>query len=155
VAWDTGREAWRSFRVDRITGAQPTGVRTEPRAPPGGDAAAYVRDTLYGSAPVYTAVATVHLPASQVEGRLGDGPGDVEPIGEGSCRVRSHTDTQEWLAFRLAMLGYAFEVHEPPELVGYLRALGARVTAATAADRGRSWFANAGWAPGRWRARPG
>jgi predicted DNA-binding transcriptional regulator YafY len=131
VAWDTGRDDWRIFRVDRITGAQPTGVRTQPRALPGGDAAAYVRDTLYSLAPTYTAVATLHLPAEQVAGRLGDRPGDVEPIDEGSCRVRSHTDTLEWLAFRLAMLGCAFEVHEPPELIAYLRALGARVTAAT------------------------
>ncbi|MGW0431457.1 hypothetical protein ACWDV4_02735 [Micromonospora sp. NPDC003197] len=57
---------------------------------------------------------------------MGDGPGDVEPIDEKSCRLRSHTDTLEWLAFRLVMLGCEFEVHEPPELADYLRAMGAR-----------------------------
>jgi predicted DNA-binding transcriptional regulator YafY len=62
-----------------------------------------------------------------VVGRLGDAPGDLEPIDERSCRVHSQTDTLEWLAFRLTMLGCEFEVHEPRELAEYLRELGARV----------------------------
>ena len=37
----------------------------------------------------------------------------------------------EWLALRLVTLGCEFEVHQPPRLVEYLRALGARVTRAT------------------------
>ena len=42
----------------------------------------------------------------------------------------SQTDTLEWLAFRLALLGCEFEVHEPSELTEYVRALGARLTRA-------------------------
>jgi predicted DNA-binding transcriptional regulator YafY len=61
-----------------------------------------------------------------VRGRIGNGPGDLEPIDAGTCRLRSHTDTLEWLAFALLRLGCDFEVHEPPELREYLRALGAR-----------------------------
>jgi predicted DNA-binding transcriptional regulator YafY len=49
---------------------------------------------------------------------------------EHSCRLRTHTDTLEWIAFRLMMLGCDFTVHEPPELIGYLRTLGARITGA-------------------------
>ena len=41
--------------------------------------------------------------------------------------MHSQTDTLEWLAFRLTMLGCEFEVHEPRELAEYLRELGARV----------------------------
>jgi hypothetical protein len=44
--------------------------------------------------------------------------------------LRSHTDTLEWLAFRLFMLDCEFEVHEPPELAAYLRMLTARATRA-------------------------
>jgi predicted DNA-binding transcriptional regulator YafY len=83
-----------------------------------------------GVAPTYRAVATVHAPAGEVARRLGDSAGELEPLGERSCRLRSHTDTLEWLAFRLTMLGCEFEVHEPLELARYLRALGARAARA-------------------------
>jgi hypothetical protein len=79
---------------------------------------------------VHRAVATLHAPIEQVRGRIGDAPGDLEPIDERSCRLRSHTDTLEYLAFALIRLGCEFEVHEPPELVDYLRELGARVSRA-------------------------
>jgi predicted DNA-binding transcriptional regulator YafY len=130
VAYDVDRDDWRTFRVDRVGEPQPTGVRAPPRALPAEDAAAYVNRRLHDLVPTYRAVATLHVPVEQVAGRLGDAPGDLVPIDEHRCRLRSHTDTLEWLAFRLAMLGCEFEVHEPPELAAYLRALGGRVTRA-------------------------
>jgi predicted DNA-binding transcriptional regulator YafY len=39
-------------------------------------------------------------------------------------------DDLRWLAIRIAMLGVDFEVHEPPELLDELRALGLRLTRA-------------------------
>jgi predicted DNA-binding transcriptional regulator YafY len=130
VAYDNDRDDWRIFRVDRVRTPRPTGARNAPRELPDTDAAAYVRRKLYSLAPTYRAVATLHLPAEQVAGRFGDATAEVEPIDEHSCRLRSHTDTLEWLASRLAMLGCEFEVHEPPELADYLRALGARAARA-------------------------
>ena len=126
VAYDLDRDGWRIFRVDRIDGPQPTGARVTPRELPAPDAAAYVTDKLYSGVPVHTAVATLHAPIEQVRGRLGYSPTDLEPIDEGSCRLRSHTDTLEWLAFALLRLGCDFEVHEPPELREHLRTLGER-----------------------------
>jgi WYL domain len=73
---------------------------------------------------------TLHAPAADVARRLGDAAGVLEPLDEQTCRLRSPADTLEWLAFRLAGLGCDFDVHQPPELAGYLRALGARVTRA-------------------------
>jgi predicted DNA-binding transcriptional regulator YafY len=130
VAYDNDRDDWRIFRVDRMEAPRPTGVRTAPRELPAKDAAAFVTSKIYSLAPTYVAVATLHAPVEEVAGRLGGAATDLEPIGEHSCRLRSHTDTLEWLAFRLAMLGCEFEVHEPPELVAYLRTLAARVTRA-------------------------
>jgi hypothetical protein len=47
-----------------------------------------------------------------------------------------------WASFRLVLLDCEFEVHEPPELAEYLRALGARVIraagGAAAPPRGHS-----------------
>jgi predicted DNA-binding transcriptional regulator YafY len=42
VAWDSDREAWRTFRVDRIQPRIATGPRCAPRDPPARDLAAYV-----------------------------------------------------------------------------------------------------------------
>jgi predicted DNA-binding transcriptional regulator YafY len=131
VAYDLDRDDWRTLRVDRIEAPQPTGARATPRELPAPDAAAYVTDRAYSLAPVHTAVATLHAPLEQVRGRIGDRPGDLEPIDGGRCRLRSHTDTLEWLAFALLRLGCEFEVHEPPELREHLRALGERLVRAT------------------------
>ena len=130
VAYDLDRDGWRIFRVDRIDAPQPTGARVTPRELPAPDAAAYVTEKMYSLAPVHTAVATLHAPIEQVRGRIGDGAGDLEPIDGGSCRLRSHTDTLEWLAFALLRLGCEFEVHEPPELREHLRLLAGRLTRA-------------------------
>ena len=131
VAHDTGRADWRTFRVDRISGAQPTGARVTPRQPPAADLAAYVLDRLYDLAPTYRAVATLAASAEEIAPRLGAAQGELEPLGPDSCRLRSHADTLDWLAFRLLGLGCAFTVHEPPELIAHLRTLADRAVAAT------------------------
>jgi predicted DNA-binding transcriptional regulator YafY len=130
VAYDNDRADWRLFRADRIDAPQATGVRVTPRALPAEDAGEFVKEKLFSSAPTYRAVVTIHLPVEQVRGRLGDGPGDLEAIDERSCRLRSHTDTLEWTALRLILLGCDFTVHHPPELIDHLRTLGARLTRA-------------------------
>ncbi|MQA83349.1 MAG: WYL domain-containing protein [Streptosporangiales bacterium] len=138
VAYDNYRDDWRIFRVDRVQQPRPTGVRTAPRELPAEDAATYVTSKLYSLAPTYRAVATLHAPIEEVTGRLGGTAGELEPIDGHSCRLRSGADTLEWLAFRLVLLGCEFEVHEPPELAEYLRALGGRVTRAAGDARGSS-----------------
>ncbi|HEY2675311.1 MAG TPA: YafY family protein [Rugosimonospora sp.] len=136
VGYDVDREDWRNFRVDRVGEPRPTGVRTAPREPPGGDAAAFLTGRLYSLAPTYTAVATLHAPLRDMAARLGGAAADLEPVDDRSCRLRSHADTLEWLAVRLTTLGCEFEVHEPPELAEYLHALAARVTRAAGGTSG-------------------
>ncbi|MGW3345132.1 helix-turn-helix transcriptional regulator [Nonomuraea rubra] len=123
---DLDRDDWRIFRIDRIDELRPTGARIAPREPPDGDAAAYVAEKLYSSAPTYEAVVTVHAPATEPLRSLGE----VTPIGAGLCRLRMHADTLDWLAFRLTTLDCEFEVHEPDELTAHLRHLAARLTRA-------------------------
>ncbi|MFJ9849799.1 helix-turn-helix transcriptional regulator [Streptomyces sp. NPDC101150] len=135
VAYDNDREDWRTFRVDRLTEAFATGARTTPRELPAADAATYVRERMQGMAPApQRAVATVYAPAAEVAARLGGRAGELEAIDARSCRWRSTPDSLEWLAMRLAMLGHEFTVHEPAELVGYLRALGDRARRAAGAE---------------------
>ncbi|MFI5487714.1 helix-turn-helix transcriptional regulator [Micromonospora echinaurantiaca] len=130
VGYDNDRDDWRMFRVDRISEPDSIGVRTAARELPAADAAAYVTDKLTELTPVYRAVATLHAPVETVAGRVGDSPADLVPIDARSCRLTSHSDTLEWLAWRLLTLGCEFEVHEPPELVAHLREIGGRATRA-------------------------
>ena len=105
-------------------------MRTPPRALPTEDAAAYLTGKLYDRAPTYQAVVTLHAPAREVTVQLGDAYGELESIDDRNCRLRTPADTLEWLAFRLVQLGCEFEVHEPPELIGYLSDLASRINRA-------------------------
>jgi len=111
VGYDNDRDDWRIFRVDRIGASRPTGVRVSARTLPAADAAAYVAGKLLDLTPVYPTVATLYAPLDQVATRLG-GAAELEPIDATSCRLRGHSDTLRWLAWRLLTLGCDFEVHE-------------------------------------------
>ncbi len=132
VAWDRGRSDWRTFRLDRIGRPASTGVRFAPRELPARDAAAYVTDSLASTSYRYEARVTLRAPAEQVRGRRWLG-GSVEPLDDSSCEFRTSDDNLDWLAMRITMLGYEFEVHEPPEVVERLREVGARIARAIAA----------------------
>jgi predicted DNA-binding transcriptional regulator YafY len=127
VAWDCGREAWRTFRLDRLDRPAPTGRRFAARTPPAKDAATYVEQSIAGAPHRYAAVVVVHAPAGQVDARWGV----VEPIDADTCTYRTGDDDLRWLALRIAMLDVDFEVREPPELVDELRALAARLRRGT------------------------
>lgn len=127
VAWDRDRLDWRSFRVDRLSEPAATGARFVPRTLPAADAAEYLASSLSATPHRYEARVTVHAPAKLVGERAPPRWGTIEPIDERSCEYRTGDDQLEWLALRLAMLGVDFEVHEPPELVDHVRALGDRL----------------------------
>ncbi len=129
VAWDCDREAWRTFRIDRLERPRPAGARFRPRTLPAKDPAAYVAANLRSFPTRYQARVTVHVAAAQLQER----PylwGTVEPIDDHSCEYRTSDDKLDWLAMRIGMLGWDFEVHEPPELVAAFAQLATRFAAA-------------------------
>ncbi|MFB9718367.1 helix-turn-helix transcriptional regulator [Planobispora longispora] len=131
VAWDTGREEWRTFRVDRLSRPLAVGVRSAPREPPPG----YVEESITAPITRYRAVVTVHAPLAAVADRY-PGPGTVlEPAGEDRCLLRSGADSLEWLALTVGLLGFPFTVHEPAELVEHVRELAARLQASAPPER--------------------
>jgi predicted DNA-binding transcriptional regulator YafY len=132
VAWDHGREDWRTFRVDRLARPASTGVRFTPRRLPAKDAAAYVERSIAERPSRFDAVVTVHASAEEMTSHLPAYWGEIEPIDAQTCRFRAGDDDLRWLAVRVAMLGVDFEVEEPPELTQHLRALAARLGRATA-----------------------
>jgi predicted DNA-binding transcriptional regulator YafY len=127
VAWDCGREDWRTFRLDRLAGPVSTGVRFEPRELPAEDAAAYVEGSFRSRRLRYATRIVVHESAQALRERQPWELGSIEPLGDDRCELRTGDDDLEWLAARIMMLGADFEVREPPELVEALRRLAARV----------------------------
>jgi predicted DNA-binding transcriptional regulator YafY len=137
VAWDRGREGWRTFRVDRLARPASSGMRFTPRRLPAKDAAAYVERSIAGAPQRFEARVTLHAPADAITGRVPPHWGTIEPIDGRTCRFRAGDDDIGWLAMRLAMLDVDFDVHEPPELIERLDALGRRLSRAVAAPSDR------------------
>ncbi|MFD0505902.1 helix-turn-helix transcriptional regulator [Streptomyces chiangmaiensis] len=125
VAYDLERDDWRTFRVDRVAEPLATGARFAPRELPAGSAAEYLRQSVYRRQETYEFEATFAAPANVVAARLPHWFDAPEPLDEDSCRLHgATTDSMEWLAVRLAMIGCEFTVHRPDELVTRIRDLG-------------------------------
>ncbi|MBO0787825.1 MAG: WYL domain-containing protein, partial [Actinobacteria bacterium] len=127
VAWDTGRDDWRTFRVDRIELRTPAGPRFVPRELPGnGDIAAYVARGVSAAGVRFRARVTVHAPAAEVAARISPAVGLVEAVDDHSCVLATGADRVETVAVYLGLLDLDFTVTEPPELIERLQLLAAR-----------------------------
>ena len=93
----------------------------------------YVKQSITGAPNRFEALVTLHAPADEITSRVPGHWGAIEPIDADTCEYRTGDDNLRWLAWRIAMLGVDFEVHEPPELIEHLRALASRLTRAVAA----------------------
>jgi predicted DNA-binding transcriptional regulator YafY len=123
VAWDTDRDAWRTFRVDRIEPRTPTGLRFTPRSlPPDREIAAQVARGIGEATWRYRARVIVHAPAAHVRDRMPI-PVEVEPLGEDQCVFEPGSDHPEMLALYLGLLDADFTIADSPELIDALRRL--------------------------------
>jgi predicted DNA-binding transcriptional regulator YafY len=126
VAWDTDRDAWRTFRADRIKPQTPAGPRFTPRALPSDqEIAAQVARGAGEATWRYRARVIVHAPAAHVHGRLPI-PIAVESLDRDHCAFEPGSDDPEMLALYLGMLDADFEIVDAPELVDALRKLTGR-----------------------------
>ena len=125
VARDLERDDWRTFRADRIESPRLTGIRFEPRDPP--DAATFVANAVTTAPYRYQARVLVQAPATDVAAQVPPTVAVVEAAGSDSCLLTSGSDSLDSLAFHIAMLGYDFEVLDPPELTERMLALAARL----------------------------
>jgi predicted DNA-binding transcriptional regulator YafY len=139
LAWDLGREDWRTFRVDRIDGPLgPPGPRFTPRQPPADDVAAYVSQSIASAPYRHQARILVRAPAAEVARRTSPAAGRLEAVDEHSCVLHTGSDSLDELALYVAIKGFDFEVLDPPELVPVLRALADRLTRAAGPSPVRS-----------------
>lgn len=132
VAWDLERDDWRIFRVDRLTDPTATGARATPRELPAADAAQFVRTKLRDLWPTASAVIDFDAPADLLRSHLGQAPGDVESLPDGTSRWRVDADRLDWMAVRLLMTDLPFRVRSPQALIEQLRTFGERAHRATA-----------------------
>jgi len=130
VAWDIGREDWRTFRVDRIEGKPKTSTRFKPRKPPEGDFATFVSKSLSQVPYPFRARVTLLAPVEALAKRIPPSAGVLEAIDQHSCMFRTGSQSLEGITIHLSMLGVAFQVHEPPELIAYIRGLADRLKSA-------------------------
>ena len=127
AAWDLTRKDWRTFRVDRIQGKLKTSTRFNPRNPPEGDFAVYVSKSITHVTNPYSARVTLHAPAETLAQRIPPSAGALEAIDERSCMLRTGSHSLEGLTIHLFLLGVPFQVHEPRELIDYIRTVAGRL----------------------------
>jgi predicted DNA-binding transcriptional regulator YafY len=125
LCWDTNRQDWRTFRVDRMHPRVPTGPRFTSRELPREDVAAVVARGVDAALFRYRARVTVHAPAHDIVQWLPEAV-VVEAVDDHTCLVHAGADTPHLLAAHIATLDADFEVTEPPELVRALRKLADR-----------------------------
>ena len=108
VGYDLDRADWRTFRIDRITRAEGTGVPFAPRTPPFDDVAAFVLAGVQGAGArgegTYAVEAVVDAPAAEVAARIG-GWARVEVRTATTCTFRMETDDLDGAVFALGITG--------------------------------------------------
>lgn len=133
LAYDTGRDGWRTFRVDRLCLRTPGGPRFDPREVPGGDAVAHVLRGVGSTAWSHPARVRLHAPAATLAERLTPAAGVLSDDGPDACVLETGGSSMTHLAGFLLSLDVEVEVLDPPELRDVIARAGER--AARAARR--------------------
>ena len=128
VAWDLGREDWRTFRVDRIQGPPGSpGARFTPRPLPAQDVAAYVSQSISSAPYRYQARILFRAPLASVAEFTSPAAGRLEAAGPDACVLHAGSNSLDELALYVGLKGFDFQVLDPPELVPVLRSLSERL----------------------------
>ncbi|MGR3936943.1 helix-turn-helix transcriptional regulator [Streptomyces sp. BRA346] len=127
MAWDTDRDDWRTFRLDRMREATATTWRFRPREHP--DPVAYVQQSVTGAPYRYVARVRLHAPPARVRELVPPQVGRVEDDRDGWCVLVAGGDDLDWLAVHVARLGIEAEILDPPELREAAARLARRIAA--------------------------
>jgi len=130
VAWDLGRDDWRTFRLDRIAGQVTTGASFFPRPPPEGGLAAYVSRSVAVAAYPVRASVLLHAPIAEMARKVSPSAGVLESAGPNRCLLHAGAPSLDALAVWMSLLGVDFEIRDPPEAREHLRRLAARAARA-------------------------
>ncbi len=120
VAWDLERSDWRTFRLDRLKGAQGTGGHFPSRKLPTDDAAQFVRDAIGSMPRRYVVEAIIQASAALTRQRIGRGA-FIEELGKDRCLLRIASESLDWPMMALSATEADFEVLSPPEFLAHLQ----------------------------------
>jgi predicted DNA-binding transcriptional regulator YafY len=120
VAWDTARDDWRTFRIDRVGDAKPTGALFTPRSSPDDDLGAYVTRGVASRAYKFRAKVALQAPLEAMRERIPPMAGYLQALDDTSCLLETGAFSLESLAAWIAGIGVDFEVREPDELRAHL-----------------------------------
>ncbi|MDQ6839257.1 MAG: YafY family transcriptional regulator [Actinomycetota bacterium] len=110
VAYDVRRQAWRTFRMDRLRKPAPAGIRFAPRSLPAADAATFVAESITARPKAHEATLIAQGPASAVRDAIRWIDAKVDAAGERTSRVHLKADSVDDLVLAVAVLALAFEV---------------------------------------------
>jgi predicted DNA-binding transcriptional regulator YafY len=136
VAWDIDREAWRTFRVDRVDARPSVGPRFAQRDLPA-DLATYVSRSISHAPYRYRARIKLRGSAKTLSKQIPSWCGALEPLDEESCVLSTGAGSIEALVCQMVLGGVDFELLEPLELVPQLREIAKRLDRATRPPRRR------------------
>jgi predicted DNA-binding transcriptional regulator YafY len=127
VAWDLDRADWRTFRLDRVGELVATGHRFEPRDPPEDDVAGYLSRGVSTRVYPYQGRFRLHVAAEVAAERISPTAGVVEAVDERSCLLLVGSGSLEEMIVWVALIGFDFDVVDPPELGELAATIGARL----------------------------
>ncbi|OMC38393.1 YafY family protein [Mycobacterium sp. IS-1264] len=130
IAWDIERDAWRTYRVDRLTPRVPTGPRFSFRAPPDADLSAYLSRGVTTNPYRYRARITLHVPIRVAAERVSHHVGLLEARSDEHCTLHTGSNSLDELALYVGLFQLPCTVHEPSELIEHIRDLTNRLSAA-------------------------
>ena len=131
VAWDLGRDDWRTFRIDRIDRGVPVtrGDTFTPRPPPE-DFTTFVARSIRMAPNRLQARFLVPVPAAELRQRLPPWLGLVETHDDAHARLSIGGDTVDAIVGQIIFAGVPFTLIDPPELAPAIRAVAARLRTA-------------------------
>lgn len=114
MAWDTDREDWRTFRLDRMRQVRTSTWRFAQREHP--DPVEFVQRAVTSAPYRFTAMVRIHAPGAVVRRRISPAAARVVDESESTCVVTAGADSLRYLATELFWFDDEIEVLDPPEL---------------------------------------
>lgn len=116
IAFDLGRDDWRSFRVDRMVPKIPTGPRFTPRELPEGAASRFLERSLGAVYRKSSARVRIHAPVETIGPMVSDAWGTLESGDEQTCELTLYSTSLTSIARWLQAFDADFTVLSPDAL---------------------------------------
>ena len=133
VARDPRHDDWRTWRVDRIESAEPTGHRFVVSDPP--DAVALVQRSISTAPYRHQARVELAAPVERIAEMVPPSVAVLEAVDENTTLLTTGADQLDSLAIHIAVLGVDFHVLEPDVLRTRMLELAARLQAGAGSER--------------------